>query len=269
MCDDQCAEKLMEMSIEIDAFALRSLQRKLKKFPEASGITQQWLVHDTARLAALDAVKSSAPWAGGKPGNASKQRKQGEEAAASDLDRAFARIDDRMVFFESGGRKMARIVATGAVFEIPNNLWKPAIIGRHKQLRNSRGRVPKQPRQAWVVKKELEKYIKTVAARVGKLKASWIPAAEYFARKVNGAVNVPAWVSRHRGDGSYTDTIQRNGNGTCIVTSTAPHNRAFREGTKKFIEQQRNKFLLSASKKRIQQIADQFNRGSDPRSVRA
>ena len=71
----------MEMVVQFDPIQMRRLQKNLAAMPGATGITEQWLVWDTARLAANDAIKFTAPWAGGRPRNGTAQKQQGESAA--------------------------------------------------------------------------------------------------------------------------------------------------------------------------------------------
>jgi len=260
----------MEMVVQFDPIQMRRLQKNLAKMPGATGITEQWLVWDTARLAANDAIKFTAPWASGSPGTGSAQKRQGETAASSDLDRAFARQDERFVFFVNPGtsERMARNVATGRVFSIPAELWEPDVKDRHESLRNRRGRVLRQKRQAWVKPKVLDKYVKSVQARVGELKASWLPAARHFAGLVSGKVAASAWITRHAGAGTYINTLNKSGNGTVILSNTAAHNTAIRRDMINFIQKQRQKFLGNVSKKRMEQIAAQFNRNAEPQAIR-
>jgi hypothetical protein len=261
----------MQMDVSLDAIQLRRLQRNLAKMPEAIGITVQWLTWDQGRLAGRDAIKGTAPWAGNSSGNTSRQRKVGEGAVEGDINRAFAEADeDKYTFFvnKGNGKRYAKNKATNQTFEIPPDLWMPELKARHLKLRNSKGRVMKQSRQAWAKPKDLRNYIKTVQSRVGSLKASWVPAAQYFARRVNGALKIPAWVSRHVPQGTFIDAVAANGNGQIVLSSTIDHNTAIRRSLMPFIAKERDKYLRRITPKRMQQIADQFNAGRTALPIR-
>lgn len=252
----------MEVAVQFNPFELKRLQRQLESTHEATGITVQWLCWDQARLAALDGIKYVAPWAEGKPGTGNAQRKQGESAVSNDIDRLFARKDDdRFVLFtnKGNGKKYVKNKEKGIVFEVPDELIDVDLKQYHLSKRNNRGRVGKQKRQAWVKKDSLTKYIKEVQNRVGSLKASWVPALENFAKKVGSAARVPAWIAKQYKEGSYSDRMKEDGNGVIVITSAAHHGQAIRKDTIAFIQRRRNQSMANYSKKRIQQIADQFN----------
>jgi hypothetical protein len=256
----------MDVSVQFNPFALARLKRNLEATGKVVGLTTQWLVWDTARLAGNDAIKYTAPWADGTPGNSAKQKKVGEGAVDGDLRRIFAKADDRFVFFvnRGDGKRYAKSVETQKVFEVPDELWMPDIKTMHMRLRGRNGRVNRQKRQAFVMPAALKKYTASVQSRVGKLKASWLPATNYFAKKVNGKVASSAWINRHAGAGTHADNVRADGNGTAILSSTAPHNNAIRRSVIRFVQDQRDKFLMRVTPKRIEQIAAQFNRGMTP-----
>lgn len=261
----------LEMNIELNKFELERLRRKLEQTQGAVGITTQWLVWDTARLAAKDAVKFTAPWADGVPGIGSKQRQVGESAVNNDLERIFATKDEsKYVFFinKGNGKQYAKNRASGLVFEIAPELFNVDIKRMHMDKRNAKGRVPRQKRQAWVESKPLKDYIKSVKTRVGSLKASWLPAEEYFARKVGVIAKAAAWITKQRKFGGYTDSVNPSGNGAVVISNSAAHNLAIRKDTISFIEKQRQKFLSSTGEKRMAQIAAQFNRQNNVQPIR-
>jgi hypothetical protein len=252
----------MATSVQFNPLQLQRLKKRLNDTGEAVGITVQWLCWDQARLASLDGVKYVAPWADGKPGTGSKQRKAGTGAIEKDLDKIFAVEDkQKFVFFVNKGnsKRYAREIKTGRVFEIPQELYRPKIETLHLKLRNKRGRVPKQKKQAWVQARDLKKYVKSVQARVGSLKAAWLPALMHFATKVGGSQRVPAWINTQKTEGTFRDAMKPNGSGKLYVTSNAHHNRAIRRDTIMFMNKRRNKSMAKYSPKRIEQIIKQFN----------
>lgn len=261
----------MELQVQVNQYTLNNLRRKLEQTHGAIGITTQWLVWDTARLAAKDAVKYSAPWANGVPGTSKAQLNQGQSAVNNDIERIFATKDDsKYIFFtnKGNGKKYAKNKKTGLLFEIDPSLFDSDIKSLHLSKRNVRGRVARQSRQAWVDGKKLQDYIKSVQARVGSLKAAWLPAEEYFSRKVNAAVRAPAWIIRQIKSGSFLDAIGTSGNGSAVLINQAPHNSAIRRDMISFIQNQRQKFIRNMSEKRMQQIADQFNRSPSVKPIK-
>ena len=249
----------MQIDVSFNPIEMKRLQRQLETTYKATGITVQYLCNDQMQLACKDAIKFSPPWAAGKPGTGTAQRKTGEGAAEKDIERAFARIEDVVVFVSSNGKTMARSKKTGVVYEIDAALVNPNIESLHRKLRNRKGRVPRQARQALVKGKELVQYIKATSAHVGKLKASWIPALTHYASRTGASVKLPAWIRRHAGSGTYSGTISNDGKGSITATSTAPNNIAIRPGIITWIQNNRQRQMKKYSEKRMQQIADQFN----------
>jgi len=225
------------------------------------------------RLAMQDAMKATAPWGGGKSGNGKPQKEQGQSAVNNDIERKFATKDESTyVFFVNAGnnKQFAKDKKTGLVFEIAGELMNPEIQPLHFRLRNNKGRVAKQKRQAWVEAKPLKDYIKAVQARVGSLKASWVPALEHFAAKTGGAMRVPAWIARQNKEGTFQDRVNPSGNGAAVATSNAHHGQGIRRDSIMFVERQRNKFLGSMTQKRMEQIARSFKAGNvQPKAITA
>jgi hypothetical protein len=263
----------MQVTVELNKFELDRLRRNLENTHKCVGLTTQWLVWDNMRLAMQDAIKYTAPWAAGKPGTSKAQQLQGQSAVNNDVERIFATKDEsKYVFFVNAGnnKQFARDKKSGAVFEISGELMNPDIQPLHLRLRNNRGRVNKQKRQAWVQAKPLQDYIKTVQSRVGSLKASWVPALEYFASKVGGAMRVPAWIAKQNKEGTFQDRVNASGNGAAVATSVAHHGVGIRRDTIQFIERQRNKFMQGMTQKRMEQIAKSFKAGTvQPKAITA
>jgi hypothetical protein len=100
---------------------------------------------------------------------------------------------------------------------------------RHMTYRNKRGRVKAPPpafrmhgkakiiQTPTVPKDRLEAYIKTVQARVGRAKASWLVAYDHFKQTVGFNLlpwSAPSWIQRHRTSvgtfGHIADRIDEN-----------------------------------------------------------
>lgn len=252
----------MEMQVQFNPHDYARLQKQLETTYKATGITVQWLCWDQMRLYIADGIKYVAPWANGSPGNGRKQKLVGEGAVEKDLENLFAKIDEQKYAFwtQKSGQPMAKDKATKKVFKIDPERWNVKNLSAlHLKNRNDKGRVKKQDRQYWTRPEAFSDYVKEVKARVGKLKAAWLPAYRYFQAKVGGGKNVSAWISRHAGQGTYIDAMTQDGNGRLIAVNSAPHNNAIRKDTIDFIVRNRQKSVNKYTPKRLQQIADQFN----------
>jgi hypothetical protein len=263
----------MQVTVELNKFELDRLKRNLVNTHKCVGLTTQWLVWDNMRLAMQDAIKFTAPWADGKPGTGSAQKMGGESAINNDIERIFATDDSKkyILFINKGNsNRYGREISTGRVFQISQQLFYPEIEPLHLRLRTRRGRVNPQRRQAWVAADSLQKYIKSVQSRVGSLKASWVPALEHFAAKTGGAMRVPAWIARQRREGTFQDGVNQSGNGKVVATSFAHHAQGIRRDMIMGIQRMRNNFMRNMGEKRMQQIADIFNKGNpQPKAITA
>jgi hypothetical protein len=93
---------------------------------------------------------------------------------------------------------------------------------RHRQMRNSRGRINKGVRPIVIADIDsLRQHVKKVKARVGYTKSGWINAA----RKIPGAKGlskVPAWIKKHAGPGSAQDGTRSGQNPFITLTNNVP-----------------------------------------------
>lgn len=289
----------MQLDVSINAFYLRRLQRDLERTHGAIGITTQWLTWDTARLAANDAIKYSAPWAAGKPGTGSAQLASGKSAIAYDLlgskggaTRRAKRLgvfdflpdNIKRTFIQDG--VVVNVTSSGRIYAKDETLYRPnaslaEMKAHHLRYRGKNGRTTtagaktrnigrwKSTAKMMVPREKMDQYLRYVQSKVGELKASWLPAARYFAQKVGGKVGASAWIVKQGKQlGTYIDSVNATGNGYASLTNLAPHNEAIRPDMVKFIESQRNKFIMRVTPKRMQQIADQFNRNRTPQPIR-
>lgn len=289
----------MQMDVSINKFALNRLKRDLERTYGAVGITTQWLTWDTARLAANDAIKYSAPWAAGKPGTGTAQLASGKSAIAYDLlgrkggaTRRAKRLgvfdflpDNIQRTFTKDG-VVVNVTKDGRIYAKDETLYRPNATladmkAHHLRYRGRNGRTTtagaktrnigrwKSTAKMMVPKAKMDQYLRYVQSKVGELKASWLPAAQYFALKVGGKVSASAWIKKQgKKLGTYTDSVNATGNGFCSLTNLAPHNEAVRPDMVKFIEAQRNKFIMRVTPKRMEQIAAQFNANRTPMPIR-
>jgi hypothetical protein len=256
-----------ELSIQFDQVGLQRAIDDLEKTKGATGLTVRWLCWDQMRLAMLDAVKYTAPRTE-SGGSFAEQKRIGSGAATADIDQVFARTNNpAVVLFENRGKQMGRIISSGAVFEIPAELWKPNLEALHKRLRNRRGRTPRKMKQAWVVAKDLKAYQKAVVGRVGSLKAGWLAGLRMFGSLTGGKTSVPKWIESQMVEGTSEDRLSESGNGWAKASNTAHHNIAIRRDMVDFIEGKRNKDINVEMKLRMERIAERFNAGQAKREV--
>lgn len=119
---------------------------------------------------------------------------------------------------------------TGAVYGVESDYVLndiDSMRGIHQRSRGKNGRVTKQPNKTrnvgnWkfvdkyhVKWSMLRQYAKEVASHVGREKAGWLAAANYFGSKSDKLIDrgrVPKWVGRHQewamSRGGYGDTLQ-------------------------------------------------------------
>lgn len=154
------------------------------------------------------------------------QKKQGEAAVYGDIMGTRKSGALYQVYVESdqkpkhipGMQAYSLKAKSGVVYfvdekALDSNPSSRSIKDRHHSFRNSRGRV-RAPAVAYrmhggarvvetptVPKDRLLAYVATVQARVGRAKASWLLAYEYFKLKAGMNLltwNAPSWIQRHR-----------------------------------------------------------------------
>ena len=168
-----------------------------------------WVADITKKISADPAIK-----------NMDVQRKRGEAAVAADINKLFAVPDSDQTMFQDadGGYGVRTKGKRGAFFIKPENFVYTAaqMQLKHRQSRNSRGRVSSRfggvakegnktySLKYWTHKKQLEDYIRTIQAHVGKTKSSWLKALYAFNARAKGWVKwtPPPWVTRHAGWGA-------------------------------------------------------------------
>jgi hypothetical protein len=295
----------MQVTVELNKFELDRLKRNLVNTHKCVGLTTQWLVWDNMRLAMQDAIKYTAPWAAGnKPGITKEQEATGHAAIVYDLVGKkgnkqssrlglFGKITGDMDVYMDGNwsenlpnHNLVKL-KSGAVYLIDKNFYMPSasksdMEAIHKKYRLKNGRVSRAGQNdlqigRWKAKNKyfvrdgvLRSYVSSVKKRVGSLKASWIPALEYFAKKTNGAMRVSAWIANQKREGTFRDNVNQTGNGSAVATSFAHHSQGIRPDMITKIQEMRNKFMRNMGEKRMQQIADIFKAGNvQPKAITA
>ena len=283
------------MSIQFDIVGIENAIDGLQKTGKGLGLTLQWMVWDIARLAAADCMKYSAPWAGGKSaGNGLEQKKAGERSIGyellgrGDFRGLFAAMEEIPYSAEKGnwsreapGYALLRNKA-GAVWLVDKDFFRPhaseADLRRfHLANRTPSGHVSrsqnkgrnsrtigrwKASNKLYAKKTVVDSYVGKVKARVGEMKASWIPALNYFAQKTNSSPRIPRWIARHAGEGEYADTVGADGSGRATLTSNAHHGPALTDGSFAYVEKKRNADIGKWLPKRMEKIAQRFNAGT-------
>lgn len=141
------------------------------------------------------------------------QRRRGIASIRTGLDQIFVGIDEPSVLQkwqdDEGGEELYRTNKKTGKFRIRRKLLKTSMADWHRERRDKRtGRVrkPNAVSDAWggrmpIPTKIIEKFHRDLSKDVGKTKAGWIPAANYFKAKANGIAvgSTPGWVTRHGG----------------------------------------------------------------------
>ena len=155
------------MPIELDKTKFDAALRDfLKNSKKAVG----QVLREQARLVVGQIAARTPPGGPNTSGRAAKQR--GEAAVAGDI-----------------GKIMVKARAKDAIKDDPAPV--------HKRFRNSRGRVRREISPKIKVRAgDLARLIKTKKAMVGYLASGWRTAAQKF------GVKLPAWITRHTGQGS-------------------------------------------------------------------
>lgn len=292
--------------IEFDQAKLKAVVDGLQKTGDSCGLTVQWLVWDTARMAANNCVKYTAPWAAGsKPGNTKRQRDTGQAAITFDLlgragtettgDRSglFGFLTDEMKMYQSfnGGDKLPNFnlvrLKSGAVYLVDKNVAmegaSAADLARiHKANRGRKGRVStagrsdrqigrwKAKNKYFAPKSTVLGYLKTVHDKTGTLKAGWLAAARYFASRTAGRVSVPKWIARHGDLGAFRDGITRQGNGHARLINTVPHAPSIRPSFFPFVQRVADRYVNKHLEKRIDKVCERFQKQqADAKAVTA
>lgn len=271
------------------SFNTREVERFLTLLRKRFPLTVRDVIAEQARLACLQLVKLTAPWAGhGNVGSPAKQIATGEGAAENDIRRIMGGVTQAeaatATLLRIGNRdyEVYRMVTkSGAVVGVDRELWRPyataaELRAHHLRYRNRQGRVPKldigyNPTMRssfiggsgrWkfadrllVPMHTLIAYIEDVKRRVGSLKAGWLPALDKWARISQGSNTVhPRIRAQAEHAGETTGDIGTDGNGSIGIWNTAHHNAAIREQTLTTVTRTRTADLDRWAAKRIEQL---------------
>ena len=169
--------------------ALRDFRRHSKK-----AIGQ--VLREQARGVVKQIAERTPPGGPNTSGRAAKQR--GEAAVVSDILKIMEKAGPKRRKRKSGDEGDERGDHAAALFDITAAISNPEAV--HKRYRDSRGRVRREIHPKIKVRAgDLARLIKKRKGMVGFLASGWRTAAQKF------GVKLPAWITRHTGDGSASE----------------------------------------------------------------
>lgn len=214
------------------------LRRKLKGFSRQVGAKQRAVYYDAMATWCNLNIMYFPPFPDGNPakGNSVAARKTGERAVVSGMNTQF---------FAGHG---------------PDALISAGILDMHARSKDKRGRVRHTGTRIAAKHKDLLRAIKQVKKHVGRLKAGWLRAGEYYARKAGRQVRAPAWVKRHGSAGTKSDKMSAAGRGHIEATNNQPGASNYQRQVD-FTQKLAQRYLEKATKARMAKLADAFNKG--------
>ena len=184
--------------------------RGLSLLARSVGMNARVAYYELMRLWINDLIKRTPP----------RTTKQGKDAIEGDLNKLFVGVDKRPVMeFLADDFKGSE--PQGTIINDAGNVGR--MRSYHEKHRNSQGRVRRREvktklgginfvNKMYVPGSVLRKYKKTRKSHVGTLKAGWLNAANYYARKSGGRVIAPPWVKKQaRRLGSKVDAMRPSG----------------------------------------------------------
>jgi len=224
---------------------------------------------------AQDAVEAVAP---GPMGSAKVQKEAGTGAIRNDLGKMFWVPDNEAaleawnnmvaaqpeihVFTKAGKKKIRRDMMKVAAAATLHNKHRDKRTGRVK----FRGNDQELAGGKYIVdRKTLNALYKKQVAKVGQLKAGFIPSGEWLeaiTKKTMSSRKVPAWVRKQaKRMGSKVDGVnKKTGVGFLDLVNEVPYaRRAVKSGTINFLERKRQADMDKWAKKRINQVTRTHN----------
>lgn len=212
-------------TIKID---YRKFQREIRELSERKRGGAAAVLKQQARLLTGDLLKYTPPFDPKSPVSASfnSQRKAGEAAVKRDVERGQKDIRS-LDMIANGDKRIKALVRKRNLAALETILrrsgfrnaqvFSEATLARHNSMRTRYG-VIRSHRQNFVMNgRSIKTVERTKLKGVGKAKAGWKPAAARFGPKI------PAWISRHGGEGSYTDRSLDNLRPYIEVVNSVPH----------------------------------------------
>ena len=255
--------------LEFDA---KDTIRNLKKLADQVGLTVRDIAYEQKRLWLNDLIRRTPP----------KTLREGRHAVAGDITKMFQPINNPTMLdvweeeLKAGGFELTRTTKRGKVAISRKQITASSrsaiamIHERHRRKSGSRaGRVKftRDNQRVWggkwlVPRKDLKAHLLLKKKHIGKLKAGWLPAAQYYAGKAHGSVKAPGFVRRHGSKyGAYTDTMNKSGSGDMVS-----RNQVVWAGKSRYLKRWvaftghvRQKDIVKHAYERLDQLAKRFN----------
>lgn len=213
----------------------KNFQRKIRKFPSDIKPTLQEAVKRDAKFFIKEIIKVTPPFSQSARGSAAA-KKAGEKKVDRDIRRVYASASYAYgtiknpaaasgFWFSVKGRGKNKnlqlahsiLLANSSNVKIKNAEVVSKLNESFHRLAKKNGTVPHvDVKQVIANESSLSGYIKAVKKRVGALAGGWAAAAEKL------GVSVPAWVKRHKGNGSITRFL-RAGNPHVVLKNDASY----------------------------------------------
>jgi hypothetical protein len=192
----------------------RKFRRKMQEYEKLVGKEVKQLVHNTARVCAVELAKVSQPY-----GTKANAKEAGENAVAGDLKNIFTAVLPEwwdLILSLKPGQSLKSKGAEWAKADQQKIASAAEAVAHHKRYRNRRGRTKDlgELSRAIVKSAVLKKLRKELMKKVGLAKAGWGVAATLCKADVREPLRgIPGWVRRNigRAKGFVDDSKAGNG----------------------------------------------------------
>lgn len=201
--------------VTFDARQFLGAMRELKKeIPFEMNLVMRWQMGLLCKTM-IEKIGSNPSW------SLPTQQKKGERAVANDVRKIFEPIKTEYKWWDYKGKEFSGMkvvkTGTGSTFLVPQNKFiddsnASSVSALHQSMRKPNGRTFDTGLDRHKKKKQyihekymipvnmLNEHIKDVQTHVGRCKACWVKAFDYFVGKSKGMISwaPPAWVTRNR-----------------------------------------------------------------------
>ena len=193
----------------------RKFRRKMQEYEKLVGKEVKQLVHNTARVCAVELAKVSQPY-----GAKADAKESGENAVAGDLKNVFTAVRDEwwdiILSLKPGKSLKTKKGAVWANADQQKIASAAEAVAHHKRYRNRRGRTKDLGELSRAIVKSvvLQKLREELKKKVGLAKAGWGVAATLCKADVREPLRgIPGWVRRNigRAKGFVDDSKAGNG----------------------------------------------------------
>lgn len=252
-----------------------------RAFARRHVLDEKFICRDQLRLWALSLVRASPP---GAPGESfTNQRKSGAKKVARDIARVFLSLSDGQIASTFSNASLpsghsAVKFTSGAVVLVPDGQFDMAVSDDRMRTHflkywdpstgKVRGHKVKHKEGKWTVldgfvtsEKSVARFTKNQQRKVGRLKAGWVPAVEYFAGLTGGKTGtIPKWVSAQSRKSGRGFEAWTGGDGFVLGSNMVPW--AERRITSSFLNvtaRIREKDLQTQAAKRYSKLIERAN----------